>query len=161
VTLCFLSKAQTRIEMQSFSFSVRETIALWIFLEEIVPATTRQTSILWRVDNMAALAHIQKEGGLKGRRLLREAERILILLDSCQLRILPAFIPSEENLQADAASHFQLVPDWHLDPQVFRQISSLWGPPRSTSSRHVSRRKRRDSCPGGLRTHRKPSTPSA
>jgi hypothetical protein len=101
VTLCFLSKAQTRVEMQSFSFSVRETIALWIFLKEILPASTRQTSILWRVDNTAALAHIRKEGGLKGRRLLREAERILILLDSRQLRILPAFIPSEENLQAD------------------------------------------------------------
>ena len=87
---------------------------MWIFLEEILPATTRQTSI-WRVDNTAALAHIQKEGGLKGRRLLREAERILILLHSRQLRILPAFIPLEENLQADAASRFQLVLDWHLD----------------------------------------------
>jgi hypothetical protein len=47
---------------------------------------------------MAALAHIRKEGGLKRRCLLREAERILILLHSRQLRILPTFIPSEENL---------------------------------------------------------------
>jgi hypothetical protein len=116
--------------MQSFSFSVRETFALWIFLKEILPALTRQTSILWRVDNTVALAHIRKEGGLMGRRLLREAERILILMDSHQLRILPAFIPSEENLQADAASRFQLVPDWHLDPRVFWRISSLWGPPQ-------------------------------
>jgi hypothetical protein len=77
---------------------VRETIALRIFPEEILPATTRQTSIIWRVDNKAALAHIRKEGGLKERRLLREAERILILLHSRQLRIIPAFIPSEENL---------------------------------------------------------------
>jgi hypothetical protein len=113
-----------------YLFSVSETIALWIFLEEIFPATTRQISILWRVDNTVALAHIRKEGGLKGRRLLREAEKILILLDSRQLRILPAFIPLEENLQADAVSRFQLVPDWHLDPQVFRQISSLWGTPQ-------------------------------
>jgi hypothetical protein len=109
---------------------VRETIALWIFLKEILPASTRRTSILWRVDNTAALAHIRKEGGLKGRRLLREAEKILILMDSHQLRILPAFIPSEENLQADAAWRFQLVPDWHLDPRVFHQISSLWGTPQ-------------------------------
>jgi hypothetical protein len=103
---------------------------LWIFLEEILPAPTRQTSIIWRVDNMAALAHIRKEGGLKGRRLLREAERILILLHSRRLRILPAFIPSEENLQANAASRFQLVPDWHLDVDVFHQISTLWGTPQ-------------------------------
>jgi hypothetical protein len=69
------------------------------------------------------------EGGLKGRDLL-EAERILLLLHQRQLRIMPAFIPSEENLQADAASRFQLVPDWHLDPHHFQKISSLWGPPQ-------------------------------
>jgi hypothetical protein len=109
---------------------VREIFALWIFLTKILPATTRQTSILWRVDNTAALAHVRKEGGLKGSDLLEEAERILLLLHQHQLRIMPAFIPSEENLQADAASRFQLVPDWHFNPLVFRMISSLWVPPQ-------------------------------
>jgi hypothetical protein len=52
---------------------VREVIALWIFQTEILSASMRQTSILWRVDNTAALAHIQKEGGLRGRHLLEEA----------------------------------------------------------------------------------------
>jgi hypothetical protein len=85
---------------------------------------------LWRVDNTAALAHVQKEGGLKGRDLLEETERILLLLHQCQLRIMPAFIPSEENLQADTASRFQLLPDWHLDPLIFGMILSLWGPPQ-------------------------------
>jgi hypothetical protein len=107
---------------------VRETIALWIFLTEILSSSTRQTSILWRVDNTAALAHIRNEGGLKGKRLLEEAERILLLFHQRQLRIMPAFIPTEENVRADAASRFQLVPDWHLDPRVFRRISSLWDP---------------------------------
>jgi hypothetical protein len=107
------------------SSSVREAGALWIFLSEILPEATRQTSILWRVDNTSALAHIRKEGGLRGRRLLWESERILLHLPSRRLRVLPAFIPSEENLQADAASRFQLVPDWHLDPSVFRQVVSL------------------------------------
>jgi hypothetical protein len=41
----------------------------------------------------------------------------------------PAFIPSEENIQADAASRFQSIPDWQLAPRVFHQISSLRGPP--------------------------------
>jgi hypothetical protein len=103
---------------------------LWIFLSEILPASTPDMSILWRVDNTTALAHIRKEGGLRGRRLLWEAERILLLLHSRRLRILPAFIPSEENLQADAASRFQLVPDWHLDPNVVHQMVSLWGTPQ-------------------------------
>jgi hypothetical protein len=103
---------------------------LWIFLTEILPASTRCSSILWRVDNTAALAHVRKEGGLRGRDLLEEAEKILLLLHQHQFRILPAFIPSVENVQADAASRFQLVPDWHLDPSVFRRILSLWGPPQ-------------------------------
>jgi hypothetical protein len=102
---------------------------LWIFLTEILPASTRCLSILWRVDNTAALAHIRKEGGLRGRDLLEEAKKIL-LLHQHQLRILPASISSEENVQADAASRFRLVPDWHLDPSIFHRISSLWGPPQ-------------------------------
>jgi hypothetical protein len=109
---------------------VKEIIVFWIFLSEILPASTRLTSILWRIDNTAALAHIRKEGGLRGRALLEESERILLLAHQRQLRILPAFIPSEENVQADAALRFQLVPDWHLAPTVFHQILSLWGPPQ-------------------------------
>jgi hypothetical protein len=96
---------------------------------EILPASTRQSLILWRIDNTVALAHIRKEEGLRGRALLEGAERI-IFLHQHQLRILPVFISSEENVQADAASRFQLGPDWHLDPQVFHLISSLWGPPQ-------------------------------
>jgi hypothetical protein len=102
---------------------VKEITALWIFVSEILPASTRLTSILWRINNTAAQVHIRKEGGLRGRALL-------LLAHQRQLRILPAFIPSEENVQADAASRFQLVPDWHLAPTVFLQISSLWGPPQ-------------------------------
>jgi hypothetical protein len=85
---------------------------------------------LWRIDNATVLAHIRKEGGLRGRALLEGAERILLLAHQRQLRLQPAFIPSEENLQADTASRFQLVPDWHLAPTVFHQMSTLWGSPQ-------------------------------
>jgi hypothetical protein len=84
----------------------------------------RQTSILWRIDNTTALAHIRKEGGLQGRDLLKEAEKIL-LAHQRQLRLLPAFIPSEENIQADAASRFQSIPDWHLAPESFTRFCLL------------------------------------
>jgi hypothetical protein len=95
-----------------------------------LPPLTRQTSILWRIDNTTALAHIRKEGGLRGRALLEGAERILLLAHQRQLRLLPAYIPSEENVQADTASRFQLVPDWHLALRVFHQISALRVPPQ-------------------------------
>jgi hypothetical protein len=104
-----------------------EIFALWIFLTEILPASTRQSSILWRVDNTAALAHVRKEGasreGISSRRPRGS------FLSSI---IMPAFIPSEENLQADAASRFQLVPDWHLDPR--RRFRPCGVHPRSTSA---------------------------
>jgi hypothetical protein len=106
----------------------RELSALWIFLGRILPPLTRQTSILWRIDNTTALAHVRKEGALRGRDLLEEAEKIL-LAHQLQLRLLPVFIPSEENIQADAASRFLSIPDWHLAPRVFHQILSLKGPP--------------------------------
>jgi hypothetical protein len=109
---------------------VKEISVLWIFLTEILPVSTCLTSILWRINNTAALAHIRKEGGLRGRPLLEAAERILLPAHQRQLCILPAFFPSEENVQADAASRFQLVPDWHLAPDVFHLISSLWGQPQ-------------------------------
>jgi hypothetical protein len=78
---------------------------------------------------MAVLAHIRKEEGLKGRALLEGAERILLLVHQHHLRLLPAFIPLEENFQADVASRFQSIPDWHLSPRVFLQISALGGSP--------------------------------
>jgi hypothetical protein len=107
----------------------REIFVLWIFLARILPPSTRQTSILWRIDNTTALAHIRKEGGLRERNLLKEAEKILLLPHQHQLHLLPAFIPSEENIQADAVSRFQFIPDWHLAPRVFHQILCLRGPP--------------------------------
>jgi len=127
--MCFLNKAQTCIETHVFP-SVKELTVLWIFLVEILPSSTLDTSILWRVDNTTALAQVRKAGGLRGRRLLLVAEKILLLLHARRLQILPIFIPTEENLQADAASRFQPVPDWHLDPNVVRQMVSLWGTPQ-------------------------------
>ena len=79
---------------------------------------------------MAALSRIRKEGGLKTRILLEWAEKILLLAHQRHLRILPAFITSEENRQADAASRFQSLPDWHLSPDVFLQIVACKGLPQ-------------------------------
>jgi hypothetical protein len=60
--------------------------------------------------------------------LLEEAEKILPLAHQRHLHLLPVFIPSEENMQADAALRFLSIPDWHLAPRVFHQISSQGSP---------------------------------
>jgi hypothetical protein len=99
---------------------------LWIFLTRVLPPSSRRISIFWRIDNTTALAHVKKEGGLCGRALL-EAKKILLLAHHRQLCLLPVFIPSAEDIQADAASRFQSIPDWHLSPKVFDLISSVRG----------------------------------
>jgi hypothetical protein len=43
--------------------NVLETTALWHFLAYILPKLSKQRNILWRVDNMTALAYVKKEGG--------------------------------------------------------------------------------------------------
>jgi hypothetical protein len=122
----------------------RELSALWNYLARVLPPSTRQTSILWRINNTTALSHIRKEDGLRGRDLLEEAKKILLLAHQRQLRLLPVFIPSEENIQADAASRFLTIPDWCLSPRVFDQISLLKGPPLIDlfASRHSSQTRR-------------------
>jgi hypothetical protein len=84
----------------------RELTALWIFLTRVLPPSRRQISILW-----SRTRQDKKEGDLRGRDLLEEAKKILLRAHQRQLRLLSVFIPSEENIQADAASRFLSIPD--------------------------------------------------
>jgi hypothetical protein len=45
------------------------------------------------------------------------------------VHILPVFIPTGENILADAASRFQEIPDWQLHFSMFQAISARWGSP--------------------------------
>jgi hypothetical protein len=112
------------------SRSAKDIGAIWIFLGRILSVSTVNTSILWRVDNTTALAYLRGEGGLRGRRLLWEAARMLLLFRSCRMRLLPAFFPSEGILREGVASRFRPVPVWHLDSNVVSQMVSPWGTPQ-------------------------------
>jgi hypothetical protein len=57
------------------------------------------------------------------------AEKALVLAHQMSVRILPVYIPTEENILADAASRFQELPDLHLHPNVFQAIAARWGLP--------------------------------
>jgi hypothetical protein len=75
------------------------------------------------------LAYVKKEGGTCSPQILEIAEKILIKAHQMSVRILLVFIPTGENILADAASRFQEIPDWQLHPSVFRAISARWDPP--------------------------------
>jgi hypothetical protein len=116
--------------------NVLETTAFWKFLDCILPKSSKQRNILWRVDNTTALAYIKKEGStcspevlVEAEKVLVKAEKVLVKAHQMSVRILPVFIPTGENILADAASQFQEIPDWQLHPFVFRAITARWGLP--------------------------------
>ena len=84
--------------------------------------------IRWEVDNMTALAYVRKEGGTS-LPLLQVASEVLLLADSFQIKILPVYVPSVQNLHADFASRFKELPDLHLLPAVFQRMCNRWGIP--------------------------------
>jgi len=134
---------------------------MWIFLGRILLVSTVNTSILWRVDNTTALAFLREEGGLRGRRLLWEAARMLPLLCSVACASCRPFS------RGRCASRGM----WHRASGRCRSGSWIptssvrWCPcgghPRSTSSLRVSRRSFADLCHGEWRTSRRLSTLSA
>ena len=54
---------------------------------------------------------LRQEGGTISLILLQIATDILLLAEQLQLRILPAYVPTDKNPTADAASRFQSIPD--------------------------------------------------
>jgi hypothetical protein len=110
--------------------NVLETTALWHFLAYILPKSSKQRNILWSVDNTTALAYVKKEGGTCSPQILVEEEKALVMAHQMSVRLLPVYIPTGKNILADAASHFQEIPDWHLRPFVFRAIAARWGLPK-------------------------------
>jgi hypothetical protein len=114
--------------MGSEHINAKELIALSVAQDSSLQGQ-RDKAVLWRIDNTAALAYIKKEGGTCSLTLLKAASEILTKAHQRGLRFLPIYIPSEENILADAASRFLDIPDWHLCPKVFRIICNRWGLP--------------------------------
>jgi hypothetical protein len=95
----------------------------------ILPKSSKQRNILWRVNNTTALVYVKKEGGTCSPQVLEEAEKALVMAHHMSVHILLVYIPTGKNILADAASHFQEIPNWHLHPFVFRAIVARWGLP--------------------------------
>jgi hypothetical protein len=105
----FLHQGKWVSTIAGLHINVLETIALWRFLAFSLPKSSKPRNILWRIDNTTALAYIKKEGGMCSTLVL--AVKALVLAHQMSVRILPVYIPTEENILADAASRFQEIPD--------------------------------------------------
>ena len=114
-------------EFSDFHINVKELFALKRFLDTF-PSVENKV-LTWRCDNNSALAAIRKEGSTRSWPM--SVLSCAILRTSHERGILwePVRVTSEENIVADAASRFRLVPDWSLSEQIARKIFSRWGTP--------------------------------
>ena len=81
------------------------------------------------LDNNIAMAYSCNQGGTVSPFLSRLACQILSLTDKHGITLLPAYIPTHLNVEADYLSQDPLLLEWHLLPQVAQAPFSLWGLP--------------------------------
>ena len=81
------------------------------------------------LDNRTAKAYLSNQGGTVSPFLSRLTCRILGLTDKHGITLLPAYIPTHLNVEADFLSQDWMFPEWHLLPQVAQAAFHLWGLP--------------------------------
>ena len=81
------------------------------------------------LDNSAAKAYLCNQGGTVSSFLSRLVCQILSLTNKHGITLLPAYIPTHHNVEADFLFQDRMHPEWHLLPQVAQAAFHLWGLP--------------------------------
>ena len=81
------------------------------------------------LDNSTAKAYLFKQGGTVSPFLSRLACQILSLTSKCGITLIPAYIPTHLNVEADYLSWDQMLPEWYLLPWVDQAAFHLMGLP--------------------------------
>ena len=82
------------------------------------------------LDNSTAKAYLCNQGSTVSPFLFRLACQILSLTDKHGITLIPAYIPTHLNVEADYLSWDWMLPEWHLLPQVAQAAFYLLGPSR-------------------------------
>ena len=106
-------------------FVLQELQAVAIMLHRIAFCLSGKVVAL-HLDNSTAKAYLCNQGGTVSPFLSRLACQILSLTDKYGITLLPVYIPTHLNVEADYLSQNWLLPEWHLLPQV---ALCLWGLP--------------------------------
>ena len=78
------------------------------------------------LDNSTAKAYLCNQGGTVSPFLSRLACQILSLTDKHGITLIPAYIPTHLNVEADYLSQDWLLPEWHLLILLNASIISPW-----------------------------------
>ena len=78
------------------------------------------------LDNGTAKAYLCNQGGTVSPFLSSLACQILSLTDKHGITLIPAYIPTHLNVKAEYLTLGQMLPEWHLLPQVAQAAFHLW-----------------------------------
>ena len=81
------------------------------------------------LDRSIIKVYLCNQGSTVSPFLSRQACLILSLTNKHGITLIPAYIPTHFNLEDDYLSWDQMLPDWHLLPQVAQAAFHLWGLP--------------------------------
>ena len=81
------------------------------------------------LDNSTAMAYRCNQGGTVSSIISRLACHNLSLTDNHHLNLIPAYIPTHLNVEANYLSRGQLLPDWHILHHIAQIAFHLWGLP--------------------------------
>lgn len=99
-------------------------LALKVFAQKVTA-----TSILLRMDNVTAIAYVNKMGGTHSQAMSMLAIRIWKWCIAKSIRIHAEHLPGKENIRADwESSHFNDSSDWKLDSKIFASLEETMGP---------------------------------
>ena len=109
----------------------------WLELEAIRLALlqfthqVRNRDVLVMSDNKTAIAYLNKQGGVRSKRLFLLAKQTLLWCRGNQTRLLCRHIPGRLNVKADLLSRRQQVigTEWSLHHSVVQSMWALWGRP--------------------------------
>ena len=90
---------------------------------------THPRSILLRIDNVTAMAYVNKMGGTHSSSLSNLAVEVWKWCIATSIRIHAEHLPGKEHVQADWQSrHCRDSSDWKLDEEVFAKLDEVMGP---------------------------------
>jgi len=103
----------------------RELRAVRLVLESFGPQL-QNVRVRWFTDNQNVVRIVLN--GSKKPILQREALGIFDIAVKARIQLEPEWIPREDNEVADYISRIVDYDDWMLNPVVFRELDSKWGP---------------------------------
>ncbi|XP_034258760.1 uncharacterized protein LOC117655422 [Pantherophis guttatus] len=124
-----LAQGQWSVQERGLHINILELRAIFRALRKFAPLL-RGLDVLIRTDNVAAKAHINRQGGTRSKALMREASRLFRWAESHLASIHTSHISGSANVQADALSRSVVdQTEWSLDPLLFQDIVHRFGLP--------------------------------